>query len=100
MDTVRRRERALLAALKLPKQRRFEVEESLDELGIADDCLSVTRTHPAALHVWTDADASGRGCRHDVATRRCRAETQRNLNAKRKSLSLERLRGDNQTTQR
>src|SRR5207247_1110685 len=33
MDTVRRRERALLAALKLPKQRRFEVEESLDELG-------------------------------------------------------------------
>jgi len=33
MDTVRKRERALLAALKLPKQRRFEVEESLDELG-------------------------------------------------------------------
>src|SRR5204863_3033883 len=33
MDTVRRRERALLAALRLPKQRRFEVEESLDELG-------------------------------------------------------------------
>jgi len=30
---VRKRERALLAALKLPKQRRFEVEESLDELG-------------------------------------------------------------------
>jgi GTP-binding protein HflX len=33
MDTLRKRERALLAALKLPKQRRFEVEESLDELG-------------------------------------------------------------------
>jgi GTPase len=33
MDTVKKRERALLAALKLPKQRRFEVEESLDELG-------------------------------------------------------------------
>ena len=30
---MRKRERALLAALKLPKQRRFEVEESLDELG-------------------------------------------------------------------
>jgi len=30
---VRRRERALLAALRLPRQRRFEVEESLDELG-------------------------------------------------------------------
>jgi GTPase len=30
---VRQRERALLAALRLPKQRRFEVEESLDELG-------------------------------------------------------------------
>jgi len=30
---VRKRERALLAALKLPKQHRFEVEESLDELG-------------------------------------------------------------------
>jgi GTP-binding protein HflX len=33
MDRVRKRERALLAALKLPKQHRFEVEESLDELG-------------------------------------------------------------------
>jgi len=33
MDTVRKRERALLAALRLPRQRRFEVEESLDELG-------------------------------------------------------------------
>jgi len=33
MDRVRRRERALLAALRLPRQRRFEVEESLDELG-------------------------------------------------------------------
>ena len=33
MDRVRKRERALLAALKLPKQPRFEVEESLDELG-------------------------------------------------------------------
>ena len=30
---VRQRERALLAALRLPKQRRFEVGESLDELG-------------------------------------------------------------------
>jgi len=30
---VRKRERALLAALRLPRQRRFEVEESLDELG-------------------------------------------------------------------
>ncbi|HMB33529.1 MAG TPA: GTPase HflX [Methylomirabilota bacterium] len=30
---MRRRERALLAALRLPRQRRFEVEESLDELG-------------------------------------------------------------------
>ena len=30
---VRQRERALLAALRLPKQRRFEVEESLDELS-------------------------------------------------------------------
>src|SRR5882672_11237605 len=30
---VRQSERALLAALRLPKQRRFEVEESLDELG-------------------------------------------------------------------
>jgi GTPase len=30
---ARQRERALLAALRLPKQRRFEVEESLDELG-------------------------------------------------------------------
>jgi len=30
---VRTRERALLAALRLPKQRRYEVEESLDELG-------------------------------------------------------------------
>ncbi|HEV8530436.1 MAG TPA: GTPase HflX [Methylomirabilota bacterium] len=30
---MRPRERALLAALRLPKQRRFEVEESLDELG-------------------------------------------------------------------
>jgi GTPase len=30
---VRKRERALLAALRLPKQRRYEVEESLDELG-------------------------------------------------------------------
>jgi len=30
---VRSREKALLAALRLPKQRRFEVEESLDELG-------------------------------------------------------------------
>ena len=30
---MRQRERALLAALRLPKQRRFEVEESLDELG-------------------------------------------------------------------
>ena len=33
MDRVRKRERALLAALRLPRQRRFEVEESLDELG-------------------------------------------------------------------
>src|SRR6266498_2577529 len=33
MDSVRKRERALLAALQLPKQPRFEVEESLDELG-------------------------------------------------------------------
>src|SRR6266853_5255602 len=33
MDRVRKRERALLAALRLPKQRRFEVGESLDELG-------------------------------------------------------------------
>jgi GTPase len=33
MDRVRKRERALLAALRLPKQRRYEVEESLDELG-------------------------------------------------------------------
>src|SRR5215471_19105274 len=32
-DRVRKRERALLAALRLPRQRRFEVEESLDELG-------------------------------------------------------------------
>ena len=30
---MRTRERALLAALRLPRQRRFEVEESLDELG-------------------------------------------------------------------
>jgi GTPase len=30
---MKQRERALLAALRLPKQRRFEVEESLDELG-------------------------------------------------------------------
>jgi GTPase len=30
---VRKRERALLAALRLPRQRRYEVEESLDELG-------------------------------------------------------------------
>src|SRR2546425_5878573 len=30
---MRQRERALVAALRLPKQRRFEVEESLDELG-------------------------------------------------------------------
>jgi GTP-binding protein HflX len=30
---VTKRERALLAALRLPRQRRFEVEESLDELG-------------------------------------------------------------------
>ena len=30
---MRKRERALLAALKLPRQHRFEVEESLDELG-------------------------------------------------------------------
>jgi GTP-binding protein HflX len=30
---VSARERALLGALRLPKQRRFEVEESLDELG-------------------------------------------------------------------
>ena len=30
---MRKRERALLAALRLPKQRRYEVEESLDELG-------------------------------------------------------------------
>ncbi len=30
---MRSREKALLAALRLPKQRRFEVEESLDELG-------------------------------------------------------------------
>jgi len=30
---VRKKERALLAALRLPRQRRFEVEESLDELG-------------------------------------------------------------------
>jgi GTP-binding protein HflX len=30
---VNARERALLAALRLPQQRRFEVEESLDELG-------------------------------------------------------------------
>ena len=30
---MRKRERALLAALRLPRQRRFEVEESLDELG-------------------------------------------------------------------
>src|ERR1700675_4087286 len=33
MDRVRKKERALLAALRLPRQRRFEVEESLDELG-------------------------------------------------------------------
>jgi GTP-binding protein HflX len=33
MDGVRKKERALLAALRLPRQRRFEVEESLDELG-------------------------------------------------------------------
>jgi GTP-binding protein HflX len=33
MDRVRKRERALLAALRLPRQRRYEVEESLDELG-------------------------------------------------------------------
>src|SRR5499427_4222557 len=32
-DRVRKRERALLAALRLPRQRRFEVDESLDELG-------------------------------------------------------------------
>jgi GTP-binding protein HflX len=30
---VRQREKAFLAALRLPNQRRFEVEESLDELG-------------------------------------------------------------------
>ena len=30
---MRKRERALLAALRLPRQRRYEVEESLDELG-------------------------------------------------------------------
>jgi len=30
---VRKKERALLAALRLPRQRRYEVEESLDELG-------------------------------------------------------------------
>ena len=30
---MKKRERALLAALRLPRQRRFEVEESLDELG-------------------------------------------------------------------
>ena len=30
---MRKKERALLAALRLPRQRRFEVEESLDELG-------------------------------------------------------------------
>jgi GTP-binding protein HflX len=33
MDRVSKRERALLAALRLPRQRRYEVEESLDELG-------------------------------------------------------------------
>src|SRR5262249_27881694 len=33
MGRVRKRERALLAALRLPRQRRYEVEESLDELG-------------------------------------------------------------------
>jgi GTPase len=33
MGRVRTRERALLAALRLPRQRRYEVEESLDELG-------------------------------------------------------------------
>jgi GTP-binding protein HflX len=33
MDRVRKKERALLAALRLPRQRRYEVEESLDELG-------------------------------------------------------------------
>src|SRR5262245_47455938 len=33
MDRMKKRERALLAALRLPRQRRFEVEESLDELG-------------------------------------------------------------------
>ena len=30
---MRKRERALLAALRLPRQRRYEIEESLDELG-------------------------------------------------------------------
>ena len=30
---MRKRERALLAALRLPRQRRYEVDESLDELG-------------------------------------------------------------------
>ncbi|MCI0547210.1 MAG: GTPase HflX [Candidatus Rokubacteria bacterium] len=33
IDLVSARERAVLAGLRLPKQRRFEVEESLDELG-------------------------------------------------------------------
>jgi GTPase len=33
MARVRKKERALLAALRLPRQRRYEVEESLDELG-------------------------------------------------------------------
>ncbi len=31
--TVRTREKAVLAALRLPTQKRFEVDESLDELG-------------------------------------------------------------------
>src|SRR3970282_2179856 len=33
MDRMRKRERALLAALRLPRQGRYESEESLDELG-------------------------------------------------------------------
>ena len=31
--TVKTREKAVLAALRLPTQKRFEVDESLDELG-------------------------------------------------------------------
>jgi len=69
MERVRKRERALLAALRLPRQRRFEVEESLDELGrLAESAgaevvgrITQERQAPTAAVAWL----AGRGDRAD-----------------------------------